>query len=58
MVLKPKLIKGNLYTDARGSLAYNNDFDLSLVKRMYTIQNKTIDIQRGWQGHKIEKRLV
>lgn len=47
---------GNLFTDERGCLLFNNSLDLSEVKRMYTIENKDIDIIRAWQAHKIEKR--
>lgn len=52
----PKLIKGGDFTDHRGSLLFNNDFDASLAKRMYVITNHNIDFVRGWQGHHIEKR--
>ncbi len=50
------LIKGSKHNDARGTLCYNNDFDSSKVKRIYTIENSSIDAVRGWQGHKIEQR--
>ena len=52
----PYLIKGGQHTDERGQLCYNNDFDLSTVKRIYTIENWGRNTIRGWQGHKIEKR--
>lgn len=52
----PKLIKGNNFKDYRGSLKYNNDFNLSQIKRMYSIENLDIQLKRGWQGHKIEQR--
>jgi hypothetical protein len=51
-----EIIKGNCYSDERGSLYYNNDFDASEVKRIYFIENKDIGFKRGWQGHKIEQR--
>jgi dTDP-4-dehydrorhamnose 3,5-epimerase-like enzyme len=50
------LIKGNYHNDNRGSLKYNNDFDASQIKRVYTIENVDLQVQRGWQGHKIEQR--
>jgi dTDP-4-dehydrorhamnose 3,5-epimerase-like enzyme len=53
---KGKLILGNCHSDQRGFLFYNNDFDASQVKRIYVIENKTIDFIRGWQGHQIEQR--
>jgi hypothetical protein len=52
----PSLISGNCYRDQRGHLFYNNDFDLTAIKRMYAIENSTIDLIRAWQGHKIEQR--
>ena len=52
----PKIIKGNSYTDSRGTLIYNNLFDSSEIKRMYIIQNSSTEVFRGWQGHKIEQR--
>jgi dTDP-4-dehydrorhamnose 3,5-epimerase-like enzyme len=51
-----KLLTGNIFTDDRGKIAYNNDFDASPVKRIYTIENHSTDFIRGWQGHKIEQR--
>ena len=50
------IIKGNRFIDARGTLCYNNNFDASLIKRIYTIENADADFIRGWQGHKIEQR--
>lgn len=50
------IIKGNKHIDSRGIITYNNSFDASLVKRLYTIENESIHFIRGWQGHKIEQR--
>ena len=52
----PKIIKGNSHTDQRGNLFYNNNFDLSAIRRIYIIENKSVDFIRAWQGHKIEQR--
>lgn len=52
----PEEIKGDSYTDLRGTLFYNNNFDVSEVKRIYFIENVTTGIIRAWQGHKIEQR--
>jgi dTDP-4-dehydrorhamnose 3,5-epimerase-like enzyme len=52
----PKVIKGNSYSDERGTLQFNNDFNALGIKRMYTIQNRDTEFVRGWQGHKIEQR--
>lgn len=54
--MEPTLIKGNLHSDTRGWLFYNNDFDSSFIKRIYFIKNRNTGIIRGWQGHKIQQR--
>lgn len=54
--MKPMLIEGGLYSDVRGSLFYNNDFDATEIKRIYFIENESVDFIRAWQGHKIEQR--
>ncbi|WP_396186801.1 WxcM-like domain-containing protein [Flavobacterium sp.] len=54
--MRPKIIKGEFYSDSRGTLFYNNDFDASDVKRVYIIENVNTDFNRAWQGHKIEQR--
>ena len=54
--MEPKLIPGGLFSDDRGTLRYNNDFDASLIKRIYVIENKSVQFERAWQGHKIEQR--
>lgn len=54
----PALLKGKSFTDTRGTLTFNNDFDASAIKRVYTLQNSSLDFKRGWQGHKIEQRWL
>ena len=54
--MKPTLISGNCHQDERGQLFYNNDFDATCIKRMYVIENHSIDFVRAWQGHQIEQR--
>ena len=54
--MHPSLINGNNHQDNRGILKYNNNFNLSQIKRMYIIENANIYLKRGWQGHKIEQR--
>ena len=54
--MESKLICGNNHSDDRGTIIYNNDFDLSQIKRIYFIENKNTDFVRAWQGHKIERR--
>ncbi|ANF51552.1 sugar epimerase [Chryseobacterium glaciei] len=52
----PKIIEGGKYSDERGSLLFNNDFNLSEIRRMYCIENADVDFVRGWTGHQIEQR--
>ena len=54
--MPPTLISGGNHKDERGILNFNNDFDMSQVKRMYLIENVDTFFKRGWQGHKIEQR--
>ena len=54
--MSPQVIQGNVHSDYRGKLFYNNDFDGTEVKRFYIIENKDTQFIRGWQGHKIEQR--
>ena len=53
---KTKILSGGNFSDQRGTLTFNNDFDMSAVKRIYTLQNTTTDFVRGWQGHTIDQR--
>lgn len=50
------LLEGKNHQDQRGVITYNNDFDASQIKRIYTIENHSTDFVRGWQGHKLEQR--
>ncbi|CAA9203658.1 hypothetical protein FLA105534_04838 [Flavobacterium bizetiae] len=54
--MEPKLIVGNCHLDERGMLLYNNEFDVSSVKRIYVIENNDTKFVRGWQGHQVEQR--
>ncbi len=52
----PTLIKGNSFSDSRGTLHFVNDFKFESVKRFYTISHPDSSIVRAWQGHKIETK--
>ena len=54
--MSPKIIEGNRHEDQRGTLFFNNDFDGADIRRIYVIENKSVDFTRAWQGHKIEQR--
>lgn len=53
---KPQLIQGNQHSDARGRLSFINDFDMTPIKRMYTIKHPSTAIVRAWQAHKVEAK--
>lgn len=54
--MKPELIHGGVHADERGVLRFCNDFDMSAVKRFYTIANSTDQPVRGWIGHRRETK--
>ncbi len=51
-----KIWKGGKFQDERGALLHNNALDLTKVKRVYIIENESMQLIRGWRGHKIESR--
>ena len=55
-IMKPELIQGGSYIDVRGAMRFCNDFDMSAVKRFYTIANSSNQPVRGWIGHKKETK--
>ena len=54
--MKPELIVGGAHSDVRGVLRFCNDFNMSAVKRFYTIANSAEQPVRGWIGHKKETK--
>ena len=56
--IQPKIIRGNHFTDERGRLTFNNDFNAFGIKRVYGIEHENIDFVRAWQGHQIEQRWI
>lgn len=50
-----EIITGNNFTDDRGILKYVNDFNMTSVVRMYSIEPKLGAI-RAWQGHNLETK--
>lgn len=49
------MLKANRHIDQRGTITFFNDFDMSSVKRFYTIESK-LGLVRAWQGHKVESK--
>ncbi|ANH79725.1 sugar epimerase [Niabella ginsenosidivorans] len=54
--MKPVFIKGGTHIDERGTLLFNNSFDATSVKRIYTIEHTSTSFIRGWMGHEVEHR--
>ena len=50
-----KVIQGNLHKDERGVVRFVNDFDMTKVIRLYSIEPK-LGVIRAWQGHKKETK--
>ena len=51
-----RLIKGNIFKDARGCLKFFNTLDMTEVVRMYEIAPINTEITRGWQAHRHETK--
>ena len=51
-----KLTEGGIYTDARGTIGFVNDFDMKDVRRFYRITHPDTNVVRAWQGHKKETK--
>jgi dTDP-4-dehydrorhamnose 3,5-epimerase len=54
---KVTLITGQVHSDPRGSVAFNNSLDISGFCRMYVIGNSTELPIRGWHGHAHEAKI-
>lgn len=53
---EPKLLKGAISVDDRGSVSFVNEFDFAGVKRFYMIRNHKQGFIRAWHGHKREAK--
>ncbi|GAA4444659.1 WxcM-like domain-containing protein [Ravibacter arvi] len=51
-----KFIEGGIGKDWRGEIRFVNDFDMSPVRRFYTIKNSDTQLVRGWRAHRTEQR--
>lgn len=54
--VKPILLRGGSHTDKRGAVGFFNSFDMTDVKRVYTIKHVDTSIIRAWQGHRHEQK--
>jgi len=53
---EPQVLKGDVFTDSRGTLRFNNELDLSNIKRFYLVSNEP-GIIRAWQAHRYESKI-
>ena len=56
LIKEPKLYKGDIFVDDRGIVGFNNELDLTGVKRFYTISNHTPGYIRAWHCHLKESK--
>lgn len=52
--MEVRLIKGNVFSDERGSVSFVNDFKFDNIDRFYIIENSETHPVRAWQGHKLD----
>ena len=53
---EPKILEGNVFTDDRGVLTFNNDFGFADIKRFYTVHNHVQNFIRAWHAHENEEK--
>lgn len=51
-----KVLIGGIHADERGTLWFNNRFDLASVRRFYIIKHPDTSVIRAWQGHQHEHK--
>jgi len=51
-------MNGDLFVDDRGEVGFVNDFDMTSVKRFYTVANHRAGFIRAWHAHKKEAKYV
>jgi len=56
--IEPKLIRGGIATDDRGTVRFCNGFQFDGVKRFYTVTNHRKGFVRAWHAHKKESKFV
>ena len=56
-MISPLLIPGHTFVDDRGVMVFNNNMDLSCIKRSYFMSGDKGMI-RAWHGHKLESKII
>lgn len=54
--MKPYIIEGSKFEDARGSVSFVNDFKFDGIERFYILKNSEEMPFRAWQGHKLDNK--
>jgi len=54
----PKIIKGDIKIDDRGSVSFVNNFNFFNVQRFYIVENKNKGQVRAWHGHRKEEKYI
>lgn len=55
---RPILIEGNLSIDDRGEVGFINEFNMSDIKRFYSVTNHRAKFVRAWHAHKKEDKYA
>lgn len=50
--MKPHIIKGGVFKDKRGVIAFVNDFKFDNIHRFYILENAEDNDTRAWHGHR------
>lgn len=51
-----ELLPGEIFKDARGQISSLNNFHFDGIKRMYILHHPDTATQRGWNGHRFERK--
>lgn len=51
-----KIIKGEVFSDARGNINSLNSFRYEGIRRSYFITHHSTDVVRGWNAHQVERK--
>lgn len=56
--VQPQLTRGGSASDDRGRLYFVNDFDVSICRRIYIVENFQARTVRAWHAHRHERKWV
>jgi dTDP-4-dehydrorhamnose 3,5-epimerase-like enzyme len=58
MTSEPYVVKGGAASDDRGRVYFANDFDVSVCRRMYIVENFSVGTVRAWHAHRRERKWI